>query len=288
MNEVLNVVVFTCEGREQLLRQTWKSFAPALEKLTHRRILAVDGQVSPDAVACVKPDVLVQNYRRRGYVQSMLNAIPIVNSEFFFWLEDDWQITGEFDLPRAVAALKENPRWMQVRWSKKPTLEKDDHPLIPGIHVSSVGFSGNPCLCRTELIRQGLQHLVDGPRGNDLAIDFFENILIKWARDQNLVCTVFDPRGTIAVTHLGFLESSGREWLMSASLEREPAEHFFGMGDTSPELWRRLWMACKLSRSMLGVLLRIPTRDVAYELAYRIITTTKITLTPTKYTGVRP
>jgi len=278
MSEALNVVIFTCEGREHLLEKMWQSFAPRLEGINHRRILAIDGQVSPRPVTCIQPDVVVQNYRRRGYVQSMLNAIGVVDSELFLWLEDDWQITGEFDLGQAELALKNNPQWIQVRWSKKPTLEQADYLLISGIHFSSVGFSANPCLCRTALIRQGLQHLIGRPRGSILATDFFENILIKWARDQNLVCAVFDPRGKVAVTHLGFLESTDREWLMSASLDRVPTEHYFVMGKTSPQLWRRLWMAAKLFRATLSVILRIFGSDAAYQLAFRVIATTKVTL----------
>lgn len=278
LTNALNVLVFTCEGREHLLRRTWESFAPRLEGISHRRILAIDGQISPDAATWIRPDVVVQNYRRRGYVQSILNAVSLVDSELFLWLEDDWEVTGEFDLERALAILRDNPLWMQVRWSQKPTLEPADYKLIPGIHYSSVGFSANPCLCRTALVRQGLEHLLGAPRGNSLATNFFENVLVTWARNQNLVCAVFDPQGITAVSHLGFLESTGREWLMTASLESEPTEHFFNMGDTRPQLWRRLWMGCKLVRAMLNVIFRIFALDAAYELAFRIIATTKATL----------
>ena len=278
MSEALDVVIFTCEGREHLLQKTWQSFAPQVEAISHRRILAIDGQVSPEAVKCIQPDLVVQNYRRRGYVQSMLNAIGVVDSRLFFWLEDDWQITGEFDLERALVVLKDNPPWVQVRWSKTPLLKEGDYPLIPGIHFSSVGFSANPCLCRTELVRQGLNYLVQVPRGDTPANGFFENILTKWARSHNLICGVFDPHGRTAVTHLGFLESTGREWLMTASLDGEPAQHFFRMAAKSPEAWRRLWMAIKFCGACVLLLLRIPFSDSAYELAFRMIATVKVQL----------
>src|ERR1039457_2626347 len=96
MTETLNVLVFTCEGREHLLQKTWASFAPRLEGIKHRLILAIDGHVSPEASAIIRPNVVVQNYQRQGYIQSILNAISIIDSELFLWLEDDWQITGEF------------------------------------------------------------------------------------------------------------------------------------------------------------------------------------------------
>ncbi|MGA2631497.1 MAG: hypothetical protein ABSG54_14960 [Terriglobia bacterium] len=278
MTETLNVLVFTCEGREHLLQKMWESFAPRLEGINHRCILAIDGQVSPEAVTCIQPDVVVQNYRRRGYIRSVLNAIAIVDSELFLWLEDDWQITGEFDLEQAVAVLVDNPRWVQVRWSKMPTLERADHQLIPGIHLSSVGFSANPCMCRTALVREGFKYLIDSPKGNSLDVDFFEHVLTRWAGSRDLLCAVFDPRGKVAVTHLGFLESTGRQWLMTSSLERVPIEHFFNMGAPPPPLWRRLWMAFKLLRATLRVILRIFGSCAAYELAFRFIATTKVTL----------
>ena len=274
MNSILDVIIFTCEAREHLLKRAWAAYAPVLGPLQHRRILAIDGDVDHRVIDLIHPNIVVQNVQRRGYISSILNALALVQSEYFVWLEDDWIFNGPVRIEDALAVLDQNPSWVQVRWSKEAPLTAADVALIPGVHCSADGFSANPSVCRTELLREGFKFLQEEPKGSSLGIDAFENVLTRWSRTHRRVCAVFDPGDKPAVSHIGYLESSGRQWLMTASLEAVPQEHIPNAG-IPPALWRRFWMVWKLMRAFASVGLRQFFSEAAYDLAFRIMATEK-------------
>lgn len=270
MNDLLNVVIFTCEGREHLLGRMYESFGPVLRGIPHKRILAVDGTISPAAIQSVAPDVVVQNYQRRGYIHSIINALALVDSELFLWLEDDWKIAGNLDITSAAASLNAHPDWLQIRWSKTAPLKPEDTVILPGIHHSSDGFSANPCLCRTALVRQGFEFLRQAPKGNSLGVDGFENVLTRWTQEREWVCAVMPPGDEPTVKHLGDLESTGRQWHMTSSVEQKPEAHLFNFGQP-PSFLRRLWMVYRLSRVLVSLGWRQLWANSAYEFAFRIV-----------------
>ncbi|MEO7931657.1 MAG: hypothetical protein ABIT76_00715 [Chthoniobacterales bacterium] len=268
-SKILDVIVFTCEGREKLLEETWQAFSSFFPKEKTRIILAIDGEIAPNAITAISPNVIVRNFRRSGYIRSIINALRLVESEFFYWLEDDWTPMNPLDVDVAIAGLLRNPKWIQARWSKTAPLTAEDYILEGDFNFSSVGFSANPCVCRTDLIRKGFYELSQSKKGSSLGIDGFENFLTNWALENNLPCAVMNPGETPAVEHSGYLESTGREWHMTSSLDKRPAQHLSPVG--SPPLWRRLWMIPKLIRSAIVVGIRQIMDDEAYNLAFRIV-----------------
>jgi hypothetical protein len=274
MNGSVETVIFTCTGREHLLQQTWDFFGPVVSGNEKRRILAVDGTISTSIVGVINPTVLVQNSDRRGYIHSILNALALVDAEFFIWLEDDWKINTQIEIPNLVATLQENPKWVQIRWSKSAPLKQEDLQIAPGLHVSSDGFSANPCICRTALVKAGLEYLRLAPKGGTLGQDGFENVLTRWCKQENLVCAVLNPGNTPQISHLGYLESTGREWHMTSSLEKLPCSHLPVSGVPAP-MWRRIWMLAKLFRAFTTIAIKQFFGNEAYDLAFRIMASAK-------------
>ena len=105
MNADLNVVIFTCKAREHLLVKAWESYAPILQSFNHRLILAIDGRLDQSVVNVVQPDVVIQSFQRSGYINSILNALALVDSEYFLWLEDDWVFDQSLKIEDALAVL---------------------------------------------------------------------------------------------------------------------------------------------------------------------------------------
>ncbi|MFN5473072.1 MAG: glycosyltransferase, partial [Pseudanabaena sp.] len=157
----ISLLIFTCEGREHLLPTTLQSLNKTCNYPFEHTILAIDGQYSNETIKIVKPKFIVQNYNRRGYIQSILNALKLVETDFFFWLEDDWVFTQEIDLQYLLEELNINPDWVQIRLSKTAPLSSGEkkNSLTDRVYESIYGFSANPCLCRTNLVYQGFDAL---------------------------------------------------------------------------------------------------------------------------------
>jgi hypothetical protein len=265
-----DVLLFACETREHLLAKAWTSYARALKPYQPRVILAIDGHYDHRTIDLVRPDLVVQNYRRRGYAVSAANAVAAARSEYVLWLEDDWLFNGTPRIDEAIRLLDEHPSWISIRWSKVAPLTAQDTALAPGAHLSSVGFSTNPCFCRTGLVRDGIAFIRDSPKGNTLHVDALENALTRFADDRGYVCAVFDPGTEPAIDHIGALESTGRQWHMTAALDAVPTAHLPVAG-SAPPLWRRCWMILKLVRAVAVVAWKQLFSNAAYDLAFRIM-----------------
>jgi len=268
----MDILIFTCERREHLLALTWQSFQRCFVRGDHRVILAIDGIVNENIINVVAPDLVIHRRERRGYISSIISATSLVETETFFWLEDDWRLCQAFDPVETAARLLENPQWLQVRLSKTAPLEAADRPLATGINFSSVGFSANPSVCRTALITEAFRHVRKAPSGNMLGRDGFEDVIGRWLEPRGLICAVLDPGDTPAVEHLGDLEATGRAWHMTASLKAAPQGNDF-IGKAPPR-WRRFWMLAKLARAFGRVGLRQFFIVSDYYLAFRIVSTT--------------
>jgi hypothetical protein len=194
----------------------------------------------------------------------------------FLWLEDDWLISGSIDLRKALEYLQRNPKCVQVRWSKRAPLSDAElkGELAPEIYNSTAGFSANPCVCRTKLVRDGFTALIGANKGDCPGVDGFENFLTTWFASHGLACAVANPGKIPAVVHAGDLESTPREWHMTKSAVATPTNYVFAMG-SKPPFWRRLWMGVKLSILLARLAFRELWDDWAYEFAFRVISTYK-------------
>ncbi|WP_404786667.1 hypothetical protein [Altericista sp. CCNU0014] len=271
----ISLVVFTCEGREHLLNKTLASAEQRLEYDFSKRILAVDGNIDFSQIDQSSFDTIIRVTKRSGYINSIIYVNQIVRTDFFFWLEDDWHFLEIADLEYLVTLLRQNPEWVQIRFSKTGPLNEHEkqNKLCEGVYDSVYGFSANPCLCRTDLIRKGFQSLQQESRDENLG---FETFLSQWFEDQKLICAVLDPGEKAAIQHLGYLESTPRQWHMTASLDGKTDKYLSGMrGSPSPPLWRKILMAYKLIWTFVRVLLCQFMSREAYDLAFRFIAASK-------------
>lgn len=272
----VTLVIFSCEGREHLLSQTLDSLKKACEYNFSQCILALDGNVDYNySTKNINPDKVVHNYRRLGYINSILNALSIIETEYFFWLEDDWIFSKEIDINYLVELLNKNSHWVQIRLSKTAPLtqEEKETELCEGVFNSIYGFSANPSLFRTELVKEGFKVLQEASRDERVG---FENFLSEWCTNKGIICAVLDPHQEAMVSHNGYLESTPRQWHMTASLDGKTEKYLSGMGYVAPpSFWRKCLMFYKLTKAFLGISTRQFWSRSAYDLAFRIIAVSK-------------
>lgn len=265
----IDLVVTACEGREHLLGPTLDSFAARCPFIFARRILALDGRVSPEAIERAAPDVVVQNWRRRGYVASIQNLLGQVQSDTFFWLEDDWAFESAVDLSALHEVLARHPDWVQIRLSKVAPLAQLERtrPLGEGMFESAYGFSANPSLNRSAHLRRAFAALAVAPHEGRVS---FEEFLSDWFAMERLTCVVKDPGEHAPIAHSGFLESTPRQFHMLSALHERPTQYVSGMPIDAP-LWRRAAMFIRLFARFGALATRQFASDAAYELAFRVV-----------------
>jgi hypothetical protein len=273
MTAAIDLVIFTIPGRENLLRRTVRDLPALTDGLVARVIVAVDGNVETAAVAPARPDLILMSPTRRGYIGSITDALRQVSSDLFLWIEDDWDLSRlkREELAAMIAAMRADERLIQIRWSKTAPLNPGARQLRDGVIESDVGFSANPNVSRTTLVRAAFDHLVNLPvGGRTLGVDGFENVLTDWCAEKALVCAVLDPGQTPAIGHEGELETTGREWHMTASIKEKPAD--YGYLGERPPAWRRAWMVVKLTGAVAKLALAQLFSDAHYDLAFRVAT----------------
>lgn len=274
-NIQINLVVFTCEGREHLLYNTIQSFKQCCTYQFSKIILAIDGQVSKEVIKYVNPNVIIQSPQRKGYVNNILQALPLISTEYFFWLEDDWKFNKPIHLNTLAGELEKHASWAQIVYSKNGPLstEMRSNPLSADLYKSSYGFSANPCLCQTLLVNEAFHQLVKAPKGDKLGEDGFENFLSNYFEQQGTICAIHDPvEGTI-IEHAGYLESTPRNWHMTNSINQKTPKYLSTM--PHPPVWRRMAMALRLLVAFPALIVTQFTNNEVYELCFRILASKK-------------
>lgn len=268
---MIDIVLFTMQGRENLFRTTVRKLSKITPASVGRVIVAIDGPFDLDILRDVAPDLIVMSPDRRGYIGSIRDALAQVNSEFFIWIEDDWDLEGiqSTDISMMLDVMQNELDIVQVRWSKDANLPPDSSRIAENILESTVGFSANPNICRLQHARDGFDYLAGRKHvGRQLGVDGFENVLTDWFAEQRLRCAVLAPGQGPAISHLGELESTGREWHMTSSIRERPLGH--GYLGSRPPFWRRLWMIFKLAKAF-GIITTLQLMsDEYYELAFRV------------------
>jgi hypothetical protein len=271
----VSLVVFTCEGREHLLHQTIKSFTAQCNFKFTKVILAIDGPVSPAIHALVKPDMIIQQYKRQGYVHMISRAIKTIDTPYFFWLEDDWAFKMPVAINGMLESLTGNQNWAQIILSKYGPLEADMKidPLGNGLYQSTFGFSANPCLCNTKYIKDAFALLASAKKGDTLGEDGFENFLSRYFEKVQIICVIQDPVDGQPISHEGYLETTPRNWHMTNSLDEKTSEHLLTI--PLPSFPRRLLMAGKLLKTFFVLATQQLFSNKIYEYCFRVIATSK-------------
>jgi hypothetical protein len=202
-----SLLIFACEGREHLLEETYTSLRESVQFDFDKTILSFDGECTGRPARIVQPDVFLQSPKRKGYVPSIRRAIRHVDTEFFFWLEDDWKFNVDISLEHYLEVFSSQPSSSQLLFLKREYSSKDAGDLVDDhVYVSKVGFSANPSLNRTKDIRHSL-NATDQTSSQNI-----EHYVTDWARKNDRQFLVAALEGETFVDHLGMLEATGGNW----------------------------------------------------------------------------
>jgi hypothetical protein len=271
----ISLVIFTCEGREHLLYSTINTFKEHCDCDFSKVILAIDGKISQQIIDYISPDIIIQNPKRKGYVNNIIQALPSINTKYFFWLEDDWTFNKPVNLIYLATELEAHSNWAQVFYSKYGPLPTDlkSDPLSVNLYKHIDGFSANPGLCRTSNVKDAFNELLSAPKGDKLGEDGFENFLTKHFNKTGMVCAIHDPVDHSIIIHAGYLESTPRNWHMTNSLHTKTKAHLLTI--PPPSILRRLMMALKLMVILPIFISKQFINNEAYELCFRILASIK-------------
>ncbi len=271
----ISLLIFTCQNREHLLAQTIKSFLAKCNFNFHKIILAVDGQINVEIINQIVPDTIVQQFNRSGYVNNIANALKIIDTSYFFWLEDDWEFNTPINLNELETELTANKDWVQVILHKDGPLNFEQKAKLLKQHYyqNVSGFSANPCICNTQHLQSAFLALQSDTKGDQLGVDGFENYLTRTFEKENKKCVVLDPVNHTPISHSGYLESTARNWHMTNSLETKTKIHLLVI--PAPSIFRRLLMAVKLIYTFILLIINQFYNNKVYEYCFRIITSAK-------------
>ena len=267
----ISLVIFTCEGREHLLKRTYDSFTAACNFQFDQVILAIDGVVNASVISYINPDLVVYGFKRKGYVTSIKNTLANIKTEYFFWLEDDWLFQTKLDVPFYLGLLEKHTDWAEIVYSKYGPLTDvfKINQLAENLYQNANGYSANPGFNRTALIREAFSKMNDAQKMDGAREIGFENFLTGYYDEKGIKYALIDPVDHTAISHEGYLETTPRNWHMMSSLEKKTEKHLLTF--PKPSFGRRLFMIVKLMKTMLSLSFRQLFNDEIYDLCFRVI-----------------
>jgi hypothetical protein len=270
----ISLVIFTCEGRDHLLYNTINSFRKACDYKFSSTILAIDGQISGEVTSHVSPDYIIQNVKRKGYVNNIVQALPLVKTDYFFWLEDDWMFPVAISVNKLLLAFQ-NQDVLQITLAKQP-LDNDFTPYnLPGTYINGYGFSANPSLCRTAVIKEVFDEIVAYKKDEDSKFFSFESVASNYSNRKNLVSLIKYDDARPYVSHSGDLESTAREYHMINSIDAGatlvPTGYISGLQrEKNITLYNKLGAFVKLYIAIIYLSIKLFFSREAYDFAFRV------------------
>ncbi len=267
----ITLVIFTCEGREHLILNTINSFKANSDIAFSKIVIAIDGDFDFSILRSIYPDSIIQFPNRIGYVNSINNILKIIETNYFFWLEDDWVFHQPLNLVDKFNLLKKNDDWAEIVFSKYGVLEDEykENKIYDNLFLSPFGFSANPCLCNTKHIKEAFTSMTFADKGSVLGEDGFENYLTKYFAKRGIKCVIEDPQDGTVITHEGYLESTPREWHMTSSLEQK--NHTYLAVFPKPTISRKIKTFIKLWGVFFMLSIRQFFNRKVYDYCFRII-----------------
>jgi|SRR6185503_1447668 len=277
MNKV-SLVVFTCVGREYLLQKSFKSFIENCDFKFDKIIFAIDGKIDLSVIPLIDPDVVVQSVNRKGYVNNMIQATKLVETPYFFWLEDDFLFNQKVPLDYMLRTLELQEKWAGIFLSRTAPfteVEKKIHHF-ENFYLPEFGYSASPTLCRTEHAKAALKALIEFPKNDDTKFIGFEPFMNDYFIANDISYALIDPCSSIShVTHIGQLENTGREYQMINSIDKDNSligkKYLSNFGkDKKITAYNKLAMLPKLWFSVLVLSFKLIKFRSAYDIAFRI------------------
>jgi hypothetical protein len=267
------LVIFTCEGREHLLQKTFGSFKKACAYSFVKTILVIDGQISKTVIDVISPDVIVQSFRRKGYVNNITVALKQIDTPYFFWLEDDWEFPVEIPMDDFQRNLN-NDEVIQVILSKN-NLDDNYKHYTGNYYIPPDGFSANPGVFETKQVKTGFDNVVSSKKDESTRLTGFETFLNEYAKSNSLITLRYFLNGQATVYHSGELESTARQYHMINSLDKNTSlidkEYVSGFGfEKKISLKNKAGMFFKLWLAQLSLSCRLWSSREAYDFAFRV------------------
>lgn len=272
-NKKVSLVIFTCSGREHLLTRTITSFKKACKYSFSNTILAIDGQISPAVIDQVNPDIVLQSFKRKGYVQNITTALKMIDTPYFFWLEDDWDFSVEIPANDFLDLLNDD-KVSQVILSKNDLDDSSTH-YADNYYISFDGFSANPGFCKTEIIQLGFSEIAVQEKDNHTQLLSFETFLNDYTISKALITLRYYLNGGATVEHSGHLESTAREYHMINSIDTDKSlidkEYISGFGsDKKISFKNQIGLFFKLWLAIASLSIKLWSAREAYDFAFRI------------------
>lgn len=193
-------VATTATLRPDLLRFTLESFKPLFEQHDDWRLIL---NVDPIGESCSQDDVLGV---ARDYFDTITVNLPTkpsfpdawkwcvseLKADLVFWLEDDWELTGEVDLQEMMHLMRTEeflatlrlPRWPSTetfrQWNQKTISGWNGSFMeLPFGHIRHCGYSNNPSLTNRRFLQWILPRL-KGTYDPEKQIAGFNPDLLHW------------------------------------------------------------------------------------------------------------
>jgi hypothetical protein len=275
---LISLVIFTCEGREHLIKKMTPSFKKFCDFEFTTTILVADGPVSSEVVDMVNPNLLIQHPKRQGYVQSIIDALKVIETEYFFWLEDDFEFKQAVPILDMFNALNNNNNWAGVFLSRKPLLNENDFisHYYDKFYLPKIGYSVSPTLCRTSMVKSAFKALMEYPKSEETKLYGFETFINDFYINSGYAYAIIDPGITAHVDHIGILlESTAREFHMINSIDKTQSsinkEYISGFGyHQTITFWNKFFLIPKLFIAFFNLSFKLFGKRYAYDFATRI------------------
>jgi hypothetical protein len=269
----VNLVIFTCEGREQLVYDTYNSFKSSCNYPFSKTVLAIDGKIKPEVIDHIQPDLVVQSPVRKGYVNNIIQSLSAIESDYFFWLEDDWKFPFEIPLEKFLRLLDSSVAWQVVL--SKNDLDKTNVCYEVNFYFAADGFSANPGICKTWHVKKAFIELQQAEKSSLTQLVGFETFLTRYAQSNGLKTLKYFADGHASVRHSGELESTAREYHMINSIDEQYSsinkEYISGFGyDRKITVGNKLLMMFKLWAGTISLSIKLWYLRNAYDFAFRI------------------
>jgi len=263
MSSSADLVIFTCEGKSHLLARTVSSFWDKCDFSFNKIILSVDGNVKYSVLKPFDYDLIVKSAKREGYVNNILNALRLIESDSFFWLEDDWIFKNKLEISSILSILNSKNKYSQIRLRRYTHGNGVKNGAL--IEETEAYFSANPSLCKTHVIKNAFESFMESTE-RDVS---FEGYLSQWCKKHSLISPVYSPNNTTSVEHIGDLESTERKWHMKSSIDNS-SNYVPRASVTQPTIPHKIYMVLKLCKKFAWLSVNQFIDDSVFDLSHRI------------------
>jgi hypothetical protein len=270
----ITLVIFTCEGREHLLLRSFESFSKSCKTVFSNKLLAIDGKISQATIDTIAPDIVIQSTARNGYVNSIINALKNINTEYFFWLEDDWKFPYEFSV-ESLLPVFDDAKVLQIIFAKGALNAGFKLYQTTDLYINDFGFSANPALCRTSVMKDVFNEVVAFKKDEESKFLSFEYFVSKYSERNGLLTLVKYHDNQAFVNHVGELESTAREYHMinsvSIPIKQGDKDYISGLKrEKNIRFHNKAGLFIKLYGAIIYLSIKLFFSRQAYDFAFRV------------------